>query len=300
MRTKTRATVIVAAALALLVAAAPATAQNAPVQPRPDEPAASNGFFNSLTGVSDLTTTSTVNYTFTVTGTTNDGGGGDSVELQIWDDGTKKAFKTYSVAVGQTQTFTDSVTWAGPIGTAAPCIGVTLSDMPADIFLAGVDPFCMTGELPLAIAKTAPASVPQGGSLTYTITYGNTTAAPIDGVVITDTVPAGTAFVSATGGGTLSGGVVTWNIGTIPANTTGLTVTFTVTVTAASGVIVNGTYSIAGTGVSTLAGSPAQTSVTASAAASQVPGLSLPGLAALVALIAAAGVLFLARGRAGA
>lgn len=298
MRTHTRATVIVAAALALLVAAVPAMAQNAPDQPRPDEPAASNGFFNSLTGVSDLTTTSTVNYTFTVTGTTNDGSG-DSVELQIWDDGTKKAFKTYSVPVGQTQTFTDSVTWAGPIGTAAPCIGVVLADMPSGSALASVDPFCMTGELPLSVAKTAPASAPQGGTITYTITYGNTTDAPIDGVVITDTVPAGTAFVSATGGGTLSGGVVTWNIGTIPANTTGLTVTFTVTVTAASGLIVNGTYSIAGTGVATLAGSPARTSVTASTAASQVPGLSLPGLAVLVALVAAAGVLFLARGRAG-
>lgn len=298
MRTHTRATVIVAAALALLVAAVPAMAQNAPVQPRPDEPAASNGFFNSLTGVSDLTTTSTVSYTFTVTGTTNDGSG-DSVELQIWDDGTKKAFKTYSVPVGQTQTFTDSVTWAGPIGTAAPCIGVVLSDMPSDSAMASVDPFCMTGELPLSVAKTAPASAPQGGTITYTITYGNTTDAPIDGVVITDTVPSGTTFVSATGGGTLSGGVVTWNIGTIPANTTGLTVTFTVNVTAASGLVVNGTYSIAGTGVATLAGSPARTSVTASTAASQVPGLSLPGLAVLVALVAAAGVLFLARGRAG-
>jgi uncharacterized repeat protein (TIGR01451 family) len=298
MRTNTRATIIVAAALALLVAAVPALAQNAPVQLRPDEPAASNGFFNSLTGVSDLTTTSTVNYTFTVTGTTNDGSG-DSVELQIWDDGTKKAFKTHSVPVGQTQTFTDSITWAGPIGTVAPCIGVILADMPAGSSMAVVDPFCMTGELPLSIAKTAPASAMQGSLLTYTIAYGNTTAAPIDGVVITDTVPSGTTFVSATGGGTLSGGVVTWNIGTIPANTTGLTVTFTVNVTAASGLIVNDTYSIAGTGVSALAGSPARTSVTASAAISQVPGLNLPGLAILVALVAAAGVLFLVRGRAG-
>src|SRR5258706_184051 len=31
------------------------------------------------------------------------------------------------------------------------------------------------------------------------------------GVVITDTIPANTAFVSATGGGTLAAGVVTWN-----------------------------------------------------------------------------------------
>src|SRR5258706_278315 len=37
------------------------------------------------------------------------------------------------------------------------------------------------------------------------------------GVVISDTVPANTSFVSATGGGTLAAGVVTWNIGNLAA-----------------------------------------------------------------------------------
>ena len=35
------------------------------------------------------------------------------------------------------------------------------------------------------------------------------------GVVLTDTIPAGMTFVSATNGGTESGGVITWNIGNL-------------------------------------------------------------------------------------
>src|SRR5260221_447289 len=43
-------------------------------------------------------------------------------------------------------------------------------------------------------------------SITYTISYSNTGNANATGVVITDTIPANTAFVSATGGGTLTAG----------------------------------------------------------------------------------------------
>lgn len=291
---------VVALVLGLCLAALPAAAQNSPAASAPLGPTASGAFFNNLSGVTDLTSTNTVNYTFTVTGTANDGAG-DSVTLQIWDDGTMKTSKSHNVAVGVTQTITDSVTWTGPIGTAAACIGVVLVDSPGTSALASVDPFCLTGEFPLSVAKTAPASVAVGGQLTYTITYGNTTISAINGVVITDTVPSGTTFVSATNGGTFSGGVVTWNVGTVPASTTGLTVSFTVLVTATGGQVNNSTYSITGTGVAPLAGAPVRTTVTAApVAAAEVPVLGLPAMALLGALIAAVGVLFLARGRAGA
>src|SRR5207244_4571492 len=65
----------------------------------------------------------------------------------------------------------------------------------------------------LTISKAAPASVVPGQNLTYTITYGNTGNGDATGVLIQDTVPSGAAFVSATGGGTIAGGVVSWNIG---------------------------------------------------------------------------------------
>jgi uncharacterized repeat protein (TIGR01451 family) len=67
----------------------------------------------------------------------------------------------------------------------------------------------------------APDPVQAGANLTYTLSYGNTGAAGATGVVITDSVPASTTFVSATGGGTRSGSVVTWNLGSVAAGVSG-------------------------------------------------------------------------------
>ena len=117
------------------------------------------------------------------------------------------------------------------------------------------------GQSGLTISKSAPETVTSGSNLTYTITYGNTGNTNATGVVIKDTVPAGTSFVSATGGGTLSAGVVTWNIGTVNAGVTGQTVSFTVNVTATSGTVTNTTYSIEAGDISPVAGSPVSTTV---------------------------------------
>ncbi|HYR45435.1 MAG TPA: hypothetical protein VER78_00425, partial [Thermoanaerobaculia bacterium] len=138
----------------------------------------------------------------------------------------------------------------------------------------------------VAISKSAPASVGSGQNLTYTLTYGNTSPSSATGVSITDTVPAGTTFVSATGGGALSAGVVAWNIGALDACVTGQTVSFTVAVTATSGTIVNSTYSIQASGVSPISGTAVSTTVTPvvtnpvltiskTAASSVVPGQTL-------------------------
>ncbi|GEM_PF-1327747 len=100
----------------------------------------------------------------------------------------------------------------------------------------------------LTISKIdSPDPVNAGSNLTYTITYGNTGAQDASGVVIRDTVPANTTFVSATNGGTLQGSDVVWNIGALSAGVTGQTVQFTVQVNAgvADGTILhNNTYSI--------------------------------------------------------
>ena len=113
----------------------------------------------------------------------------------------------------------------------------------------------------LTISKSGPPTANTGQNITYTITYGNSGGADATGVVIQDPVPVGTTFVSATGGGTEAGGVVTWNIGTIPAGTTGLTVQFTVTVNATSGTISNVNYTIAGAGIPAIPGPPVFTQV---------------------------------------
>ena len=71
-------------------------------------------------------------------------------------------------------------------------------------------------------------SAAPGDQITYTVTVAN----PLDfetitGATLTDTLPAGTVFVSASGGGTHSSGVVTW---TLPAIAGDTSVTRTVTV----------------------------------------------------------------------
>jgi uncharacterized repeat protein (TIGR01451 family) len=74
----------------------------------------------------------------------------------------------------------------------------------------------------LSIYKTAsPDPVPAGGTLTYTLNYANAGNQDATGVLITDTVPANTTFVSATGGGTEAGGVVTWNVGPVNISSSG-------------------------------------------------------------------------------
>ncbi len=85
----------------------------------------------------------------------------------------------------------------------------------------------------LKLTKTAPATAVAGTQITYEITamhVGGTTAAT--GVVVTDPLPAGVTFVSASDGGTASGGTVTWNVGGIPI---GGSANVTVTVAIGSG-----------------------------------------------------------------
>ncbi|HYV20457.1 MAG TPA: fibronectin type III domain-containing protein [Verrucomicrobiae bacterium] len=74
----------------------------------------------------------------------------------------------------------------------------------------------------LSLAQTdSPDPVAAGSTLTYTLSYGNSGNANATNVVLTDTIPASTTFVSATGGGTLSGSTVTWSLGTVAAGGSG-------------------------------------------------------------------------------
>lgn len=146
----------------------------------------------------------------------------------------------------------------------------------------------------LTVSKAAPATVASGGSLTYTITYSNVGTGPAAAVVITDTVPTGTTFVSATAGGTFAAGVVTWNIGTVAAGASG-SVSFTVTVDAPpDSTITNSTYSIAGEGIPAVGGSPV-TTVVGAAGPAAIPTLGTVGVVVLLSLILMAGVMLLRR-----
>jgi uncharacterized repeat protein (TIGR01451 family) len=97
------------------------------------------------------------------------------------------------------------------------------------------------------ISKVAtPAPVAAGGTLVYTIKYTNQGSADATAVTITDTIPTGLTFVSADGGGALSGSDVVWNIGDLPIGGSGqLTATFTVDSTIADGTVLTNTVTIA-------------------------------------------------------
>lgn len=94
--------------------------------------------------------------------------------------------------------------------------------------------------LTLTKAKTSPAGNPDvATNVVYTLTYQNTGAADALNVVLHDAVPAGATFVSATGGGTLSGSTVTWNLGTVVAGAPAASVTVTIQAPAAAGTMTN-------------------------------------------------------------
>src|SRR2546430_1726752 len=68
----------------------------------------------------------------------------------------------------------------------------------------------------LALTKSdSPDPVLAGTNITYTLTVTNNGPSDATGVSLSDAIPAGTSFVSASGGGTLTTGVVGWNLTTI-------------------------------------------------------------------------------------
>src|SRR5206468_2898842 len=87
---------------------------------------------------------------------------------------------------------------------------------PANNTATDIDSLASTPDL--VVNKTDGVSAAQpGDTLTYTLTISNAGAQNASGVTATDTLPANTTFVSASGGGTFAGGVVTWDVGGLAA-----------------------------------------------------------------------------------
>jgi len=72
----------------------------------------------------------------------------------------------------------------------------------------------------MVLTASAPAFT-NGSLITYTLDYSNPGLRPVEAVVLRNAVPAGTSFVSATGGGVESGGVVRWSLGTLASGASG-------------------------------------------------------------------------------
>jgi uncharacterized repeat protein (TIGR01451 family) len=67
----------------------------------------------------------------------------------------------------------------------------------------------------VGIGKTGPASVLASSNLVYTISVTNFGPSSASSVTVTDTLPLGVTFVSASGGGANNSGVVNWSLGTL-------------------------------------------------------------------------------------
>lgn len=148
---------------------------------------------------------------------------------------------------GGTNCFPDErVTWL--LGTLQPGQGVTVNmaltvsgsaaagsqiTLPAEVRVNGVatlstsESVAVDGDnaLSLAVDEDRDAVAP-GSTLTYSLTYGNRNAVNVTGGNVTAAtlsfpIPAGTTVVAVGGGGTVGGGVVQWNLGTVLAGQSG-------------------------------------------------------------------------------
>ena len=147
-------------------------------------------------------------------------------------------------------TLTDGQTVQRTVTVAAPSTG-TLNNV-AQATATTVDPDAtnndgsnggaqvsttVTEQADVEVTKAGPATVIGGAHYSYTMTVTNHGPSTATNVVITDALPGAVTYVSASDGGTESGGTVTWPAVTL---TDGQFVTRTVTVTApASGTLNN-------------------------------------------------------------
>ncbi|HEY1663003.1 MAG TPA: tandem-95 repeat protein [Verrucomicrobiae bacterium] len=141
------------------------------------------------------------------------GGGTLSLGVVTWNLAT--------IAAGATTNYTLTVT-AAPNGPTTNTASVT-SPTPDPNLTNDVSPPVITTVIPLAdlaIGKSAPATILAGSNLTYTVTLTNFGPSIASSIIVTDALPAGVIFVSASGGGTTNAGVVSWNLATLAANAT--------------------------------------------------------------------------------
>ncbi|MFO7618280.1 MAG: ABC transporter substrate-binding protein [Thermoplasmata archaeon] len=91
----------------------------------------------------------------------------------------------------------------------------------------------------MVVEKTAPSTAQTDETITYTITYQNTGSDTAYNIWISDTLPAGVIFISATPlPSTLIGQTLSWYIGSIPPGGSGV-IFVNVTVSAFSGTLIN-------------------------------------------------------------
>lgn len=140
------------------------------------------------------------------------------------------------------------VTFLSPVDTVTINYGATATAPtdPGVQAIALMDMTACTAATDLALAKTVSNSNPNAGAaISYTLTATNTTANAMDttGVAVSDVLPAGFSFVSASGTGTYNSSTGVWSIGNLARGATA-TLTINGTVSASAGTTVTNTAQI--------------------------------------------------------
>lgn len=160
-------------------------------------------------------------------------------------DGTPLEFPV-KLAPGQTFSFRVCIT---PRAVGKVRVVLTASGTSGAPVNRTVDELTGIEDKPLPLTKTVDpvGVVRRGADLTYTLTVTNPYAFPLVNVVVTDALDANLDFVSASDGGTLQNGAVSWTIPTLaPGETRTLTVKARVKAAAPDDIFVKNCFTVAG------------------------------------------------------
>jgi uncharacterized repeat protein (TIGR01451 family) len=205
----------------------------------------------------------------------------DSVVTLVWDANAESDLAGYLVKYGPSPGF---YTTTLPVGVATIYTVSGLSpgttyyfvvhayDLAGNISLPSNEiaavPQTVVGPVLAVSVSDAPDPVAAGSKITYTLSYANQGDTEATGVILRNTIPTNTSYSSATGGGTLSSGTVTWNLGTLLPQTSGsVQLSVQVNTPLANGTVIsNGGYSLDSNETAIVSGPPVTTTVTSAPA----------------------------------
>ncbi|MEA2336692.1 MAG: hypothetical protein QOE82_699, partial [Thermoanaerobaculia bacterium] len=200
-------------------------------------------------------------------------------------------FPNFPVAAPTTFTIVVSVAPNAPLGTLNnTATATTTSTDPTTPNTSTAGTLITAGNADVSITKTpAPGPYGTGNNLTYTIAVNNGGPTAAANVTVTDMIPAGTTFVSATPSqGSCSGTtLVTCNLGTL-ANAGSATIALTVTLPSTPGPVAN-TAAVSTTSPDPNAANNQSTSNITVVPASNIPAISPMMLLLLATALAMAG-----------